>query len=174
MNINQLADAMQAATNDGMVKVAIPSSCGGTLEWCWARRISPTHAKLENCCVFCDDVNFGDIVEFAEQPADNGGPHEVLKQFVRVVTRGSMQCEFFYSTDAEAGDDSPEMREKLSHRMRTIRNTLKALPDAVRPICIEGLLTGYGCAAFPITVTPEQAERFVLACPFVLDQHSEE
>jgi hypothetical protein len=160
--------------DEGIVKIGIPAADGSTMEWCFAKRVSTTHAKLMNCCVFSDAVNFGDIVEYRERGDDYGGPHELLKLFVRVVTRGSTQCEFMYSTDAEARDKSQAMREKLTHRLRTIRSTLDRLPEGVRPICCEGLLTGYGCAAFPATVTAKQAEQFVAACPFVLDQHSEE
>jgi hypothetical protein len=174
MSAETYAGVTQKEIDDGMVKVGIPSDDNASREWCWARRVSPTHARLANCCVFRDDVNFGDIVEFEEQPECEGGPHQFLKRFVRVVTRGSTQCEFMYSTDAEARDKSQAMREKLTHRLRTIRTTLDKLPESVRPICFEGLFTGYGCAAFPATVTAQQAEQFVAACPFVLDQHSEE
>ncbi len=174
MSVEQYAGVTQQQIDDGMVKIGIPSNCGRTLEWCWAHRVSATHAKLNNCCVFRDGVNFGDIVEFQEQQECDGGPHELLKRFVAVTTRGSTQCEFMYSTEAEASDKSPAMREKLAHRLQTIRSTLDRLPEDVRPICFENLLIGYGCAAFPAAVTAEQAQRFVAACPFVLDQHSEE
>jgi hypothetical protein len=175
MNIEKYAGVTQRAIDDGMVKIGVPADSGPIArEWCFAKRISPTHAKLMNCCVHADAVNFGDIVEFREQGDDDGGPHELLKSFVRVVTRGSTQCEFLYSTDDEARDKSPAMQSTLSHRLNRIRAALEELPEDVRPICVEGLFAGFACAAFPVTVTSEQAEAFVAACPFVLDQHSGE
>lgn len=174
MNLEQYAAQMRQAIADGMVKVGIPtgSDNGPSMEWCWAERLSPTHAKLCNCCVFRDDIGFGDIVEFREQGDDEGGPHDAMKLFVRVVTRGSTQCQFMYSTVAEARDESPAAKEALTLRLRSIRQSLESLPEDVRPISFEGLFAGFACAAFPASVTPAQAEAFLGACPFVIEQHA--
>ncbi len=173
MNVQNHISPAQKAIEDGMVKVGIPADDHQGREWCWGRRISSTHAKLVNCCVFDANVNFGDVVEFSELNDDCGGPHELLKSFVRVVTRGSTQCEFLYATDDEASDKSDAMKARLADRLRKIRATLEAMPASVRPVAVEGLWTGLGCAAFPPTVTAVEAEQMVAACPFVVDQHSE-
>jgi hypothetical protein len=174
MNAKDAIAINQQAVADGMVKIGIPCSEGASAsrEWCWAHRVSPSHAKLDNCCILRDDVRFGDVVEFCEQSADDGGPHDVLKLFVRVVSRGSTQCEFFYATVAEGRDQSPAMKRALTRRWRQICHSLKTLPEDVRPMYLEGMKAGYGCAAFPASVMPAQAEAFVAACPFVVDQHA--
>jgi hypothetical protein len=165
----QMRDTLRRAVADGVVKVGIPAADGTTTEWCWAKRVSKNHAKLMNCCVFGDGPGYGDIVEFREQP---DGPHKVLKDFVRVVSTGSRQCEFIYATDDEVKDRSPALDRELLHRLQAIRETLDQLPEDVRPICLEGLVPGMGCAAFPEAVAAPEAELYLAACPFVIAQHA--
>ena len=176
MNAKDAITINKQAVADGMVKIGIPCNedAPASREWCWAKRVSRTHAKLENCCLHRDGVRFGDVVEFREQSDEDGGSHEVLKLFVRVISRGSTQCEFFYATVAESRDESPAMKFSLTHRWRQICQSLKTLPEDVRPMYCEGMVPGYGCAAFPASVSPVMAEAVVADCPFVIDQHADE
>lgn len=176
MDDKEYASIARQAVADGMVKIGIPidEEVGPSLEWCWAKRVSATHAKLDNCCMFSDVVGFGDIVEFRELDDADGGPHELLKVLVRVVTRGSTQCLCEYATEQESADSSPASNRSLSSRLRAIRLALESLPEEVRPIYVEGMFPGFACVAFPAAVTPEQADAFVAACPFVIQQHDED
>jgi hypothetical protein len=176
MNAKDAIAISQQAVADKVIKIGIPchEDAPASREWCWAHRVSPTHAKLDNCCFLRDGVRFGDVVEFREQGEEDGGSHEVLKLFVRVVSRGSTQCEFVYATNAEMRRKSPAIKRALTRRWRQISHSLEKLPEDVRPVALEGMTAGYGCAAFPASVTPAQAEAFVAACPFVVDQHADD
>lgn len=161
----------QEQIDQGLIKVGIPcdGSTGPSREWCWAQRLSPSYARLDNCCTFADGVNFGDIVEFREQGDDDGGPHELLKSFVRVVTRGSTQHVVTYATVDESCDKSDRNREVMTKRYRELRQYCDALPSDVRPIAVEGMVAGLACVAFPPQVTDGDAESLMAKYPHLVN-----
>lgn len=161
----------QEEINEGLIKVGIPcpDDCGPSMEWCWARRMSPSYARLENCCTFADGVSFGDIVEFCEQDDSDGGPHEFLKSFVRVVTRGSTQHVVAYATIDESRDKSDRSREIITQRYRELRRYCDAMPNSVRPIAVEGMVPGLACVAFPAHVTDDEAETLIADYQHLVD-----
>ncbi len=169
MSLEEMRESMRRAAADGMVKIGIPHIDSNVREWCWARPVSPTHAKLENVCI-AGGVSYGDIVEFEEQTAADGGPHDVLKSFVRVVTRGSTQCGFVYANARESRAKSSEIACRLQGRWKRIHDVLMGLPESERPLSIEGLMPGFGVAAFPASVEPSRAEQLLAGCPSVLEQ----
>lgn len=169
MGLEELGESLRKAADDGMVKIGIPHDDDSFTEWCWATPVSRSHARLANVCM-AGDVGWGDIVQFEELPETDGGPHDVLKAFVRVVTRGSTQCGFVFATDKEAKDKSPARDAVLHQRWRTICDTLKCLPEGERPLCVEGMGNGFGIAAFDTAVTPSRAVEILAACPGVLKQ----
>ena len=170
MNQEQYAENMRQAVADGMVKVGIPCEYGPVnREWCWAKRLSSSFAKLDNCCVYRDDVYFGDVVEFCERDNDHGGPHPVMKSFVRVVSRGSTQLPIAYGTAVELADRSDRMRAEFTDRFRTICAFCDAMPIAVRPVCVEGFVAGIAHVAFPATVTIDEARALAAGIPFAVD-----
>jgi len=170
MNAKDAIAINQQAVADGMVKIGIPIGTppSASREWCWAQRVAPSYARLENCCVYGEGINFGDIVEFREQGDEDGGAHEVLKLFVRVVTKGSTQRDILYATSAEARNKSDRMIAKLRSRIVGIRRFCDSLPVAVRPLCVEGLTPGRACIAFPADVNDDSVDELLAHCPHLI------
>lgn len=170
MGIEELQEINRQAIRDGMVKVGIPCDDvrGPSREWCWAKRVAPSYARLENCCVFAEGVNFGDIVEFREQGQEDGGPHELLKAFVRVVTKGSTQRDIVYATVAEVRNKSDRTIAEMRRRIAGIRRFCNSLPVGVRPSYIEGLTPGLACIAFPAGISDEIVDDVLANCPHVI------
>jgi hypothetical protein len=171
MSLRALQKEMNKARADGMVKIGIPHIESSVREWCWAKPVSRTHARLDNVCM-AGGVQYGDIVQFEELSDHDGGPHDVMKSFVRVVTRGSTQCAFLYATEQESKAKSPRIAAVLTARWKRIHEALMALPECERPLTIEGLALGFGIAAFSVDVSPERAEEILAACPSVVEQFS--
>ena len=142
--LNDMQETYRQAECDGMVKVGIPChpSTGITLERCWAKRLSASYARLDNVCLFQDGVGFGDVVEFREQAE----PHAILKEFVRVISRGSIQTLVVYATRAEAADDSDGMRQELSDRRKDIHGFLEALFVRAATLVWEHVKPGVLCS----------------------------
>ena len=165
--LNDLQAIYREAERDGMVKVGIPChpSTGITLEWCWATRLSDSHARLDNCCLFQDDVAFGDVIEFREQAE----PHAIRKEFVRVVSRGSEQVLVAYATLDEAADTSEFKREQLKERLQQIDRFLENACGGIAALAWEAPEPGFLCIALPVGTTAEEAERLLAPCPHFLD-----
>jgi hypothetical protein len=138
-SIERLQGIHRQAVADGMVKVGLPMSDGRGTEWCFGKRVSAIHARLDNVPVYCDGIGYGDVVEFREQDP----PHELFKEFVRVVTRCSAKAMMPYSV--------PGVPEPESSRLyREARERLLALPEAIRPLAIEGVMPGWVALALPL------------------------
>jgi hypothetical protein len=170
MNAKDAIAINQQAVADGMIKIGIPIGTPPSVsrEWCWAQRVAPSYARLENCCVYGEGINFGDIVEFCEQGDEDGGPHEILKRFVRVVTRGSTQRDVLYATIAEARNKSDRTIAKLRRRIVGIRRYCDSLPVEVRPHYVEGLTPGLACIAFPADISDDRVDELLANCPHLI------
>lgn len=155
MTENELTAAHRQAIDDGMVKVGIPMElpCGG-IEWCFAKRVSATHARIDNIPVFCSHVNYADIVEFAEQDS----PHVLFKAFVRVKTQGS-EC-LTFSCVPESLSRTLSVHQ-LRARATAVRERLDAAPEHVRPLCIEGVEPGVLSAAWPVGTDVDAVAAFL-------------
>ncbi len=151
MNANQteeLERAHRQAVADGMVKVGLPmTDRDGCVEWCFAHRLSPTLARIDNVPVFCDEVHFGDVVQYREQDP----PHPLFKDFVRVRTQGSTTYVFPVFDDEEAMPAEDEMRAVMGR----VRASLLSMPEGDRPLAVEGVMAGWLASAWPLSVTRE-------------------
>jgi len=153
-SMESLQEVHRQAVADGMVKVGLPiSERGGGTEWCFGKRLSATHARLDNVPVYCDGIGYGDVVEFREQDP----PHELFKEFVRVVTRCSTTYVFPVFDDEEATPSEGELRST----MLRVRASLLSMPEGDRPLAIEGVMAGWLASAWPLSVTAEQRARAI-------------
>lgn len=146
--MQELQSIRRQALADGMVKLGLPMAGeDGGVEWCFARRLTASHARIDNVPAFCDGVAFGDVVEFAELSP----PDELLKEFVRVVTRGSETVVLPY------GDERvPRLKDGLPSLFSQVRDRLLALPQEIRPLTVEGVMPGWVALALPLGLTNEQ------------------
>jgi hypothetical protein len=162
MNADQteeLERVHRQAVADGMVKVGLPmTDRDGCVEWCFAHRLSPTLARIDNVPVFCDEVHFGDVVEYREQDP----PHPLFKDFVRVRTRGSTTLVVPYC-DEDVRLEADEYRRRFSQ----VRDQLLALPEPTRPLAVEGVYEGWLAMALPLGLKRRQVrDVVVVACPW--------
>lgn len=151
----------------GKIKIGIPMA-DGAREWCFAQRLSPACAKLLNMCFFTTGVDLHDVVEFAELGDDEGGPHEFLKSFVRVVTKGSVGIIVSYATRVESKDQSAAGLTLLVRKLGELRDFCGTLPEDVRPIDVESITAGFACVAFPPHISREDAEELLESCPVLV------
>jgi hypothetical protein len=167
--LKELQEIYRRAERDGMVKVGIPAdpSSGIAMEWCWAKRLSSSYARLANFCVCGGGINFGDVVEFSEQPE----PDVILKEFVRVVSRGSEQAMVAYATRDEVADASESMREQIRQRHREILQYLDDFRRTGAVLAWEGTEPGLLCIALPVGTTEEEVDRLLSCCPHLVDPH---
>jgi hypothetical protein len=158
-SIEGLQELHRQAVADGMVKVGIPmAESDGGREWCFGKRLSATHARLDNVPVFCHGVHFGDVVEFCEQDP----PHELFKDFVRVVTPGSTTLVVPY-----CDEDLVLERDEYRQRFSQVRARLLELPEAIRPLAVEGVCDGWLAIALPLPLNHRQVRDVVMvACPW--------
>jgi len=153
--LDELREVHRQALADGMVKVGLPADMGPVeTEWCFAERISATRARLVNVPVFCHGVHFGDVVEFREQDP----PDELLKEFVRVVTRGSGTAVVPY-----CDGDVPRPKDELQSLFSQARDRLMALPEPIRPLAVEGVMPGWMALALPVGLSQPQFEQVMRA-----------
>jgi hypothetical protein len=152
-SMESLQEVHRQAVADGMVKVGLPiSERGGGTEWCFGKRLSAIHARLDNVPVYCDGIGYGDVVEFREQ----NPPHELFKEFVGVVTRCSATAVLPY-----CDEDVPENPGRQLYR--AARERLLALPEAIRPLAIEGVIPGWVAVALPLGLSRRQFARVARA-----------
>jgi hypothetical protein len=133
------------AVADGMVKVGLPMSGFDGREWCFAYRLSAIHARLNNVPVYSDGIGYGDVVEFREQDP----PHELLKEFVRIVTRGSRTVVLSYCKEGTSEDACRRLFQQARER-------LLALPEDIRPKAIEAPAIGWVALALPLGLSPSE------------------
>lgn len=139
--LESMREVHRQALADGMVKVGIPMDGeGGGSEWCFAKRLSASHARLDNVPVFCDGVHYGDVVEFREQDP----PHELFKDFVRVVTQGSGTLVLPFGNDCAALPP-----DEWRRRFLEVRERLLALPKRIRPLAVERVANCWVSIALP-------------------------
>lgn len=161
--LDELREVRRQALADGMVKVGLPMTDDPDgRERCFGKRLSATHARLDNVPVFCDGVHFGDVVEFREQDP----PDELLKEFVRVVTRGSGTAVVPY-----CDGDVPRPKDELQSLFSQARDRLMALPEPIRPLAVEGVMPGWLALALPVGLSRPQFEQVMGAIP---EQQTEE
>ena len=138
-----------------MVKIGIPMELpSGGIEWCFAKPVSATHARIDNIPVCCSHVNYADIVEFAEQES----PHVLFKTFVQVKTQGSECLTFSCVPDHLASTLSVN---ELRARAIAVRERLNAAPEHVRPVCIEGVGPGVLAAAWRVGTDVDAVTAFL-------------
>lgn len=148
--LDELREVHRQALADGMVKVGLPMADDPAgREWCFGKRLSATHARLDNVPVFCHGVHFGDVVEFREQSP----PDELLKEFVRVVSQGTTT--FVLPLEAE-DEDVPRSEHEQRAMFIRARERLLALPEAIRPLAVEGVMPGWLALALPLGLTRPQ------------------
>jgi hypothetical protein len=158
-SLESLQELHRQAVADGMVKVGLPMLDGRGTEWCFGKRLSAIHARLDNVPAYCPGIGFGDVVEFREQEP----PHELFKDFVRVVTRCSATVVIPY-----CGEDVP--KAESSRLYREARERLQALPEAIRPLEVEGLVPGWVALALPLGLSRSQ---FAMVARAVSEQRGE-
>lgn len=150
-----------------MVKVGIPPdpTIGIKVEWCWAKRLSASYARLDNVCLCQESIGFGDVVEFCEQAE----PHAILKKFVRVVSRGSKQVVVTYATANEAFSCSKSKRAQLQKRRRKIDRFLENDSGGIAALAWAGGIPGVLYIALPVGTTEEEIAQFLSSCPHLVD-----
>lgn len=144
----------EQAVADGMVKVGIPMTDDDGVEWCFAQRISATHARIDNVPVFCDAVNYGDVIEFREQDP----PDVLFKEFVRVKTRGSHTLAFRFASRKVVRTLTAD---ELQARARRMREYLDAAPGSIKPLAVEGIGEGWMAGAWPTTANAREVRRYL-------------
>lgn len=144
----------EKAAADGFVKVGLPMDNSESCEWCFARRISPTHAKIDNVPVACAAVNYGDVVEFREQDP----PHVLFKEYVRVKTRGSQTFVFRFAPQKLLGTLTPD---ELKARAGRMREHLNSGPESIKPLALERVSEAWMAGAWPLTAKASKVARYV-------------
>ena len=150
----ELEAVHRKAIADGMIKVGIPMTGVEGCEWCFAKPVSPSHAKLVNVPVHCDHVHYGDVVEFREEDP----PHVLLKQFVRVKTQGSHSQAFQFVSDEVAQALAPD---QLQHRARRMLKYLHDAPAHIRPLDVVYVGAGWMVGAWAMTADADEVQKFV-------------
>ncbi len=144
----------EQAVADGMVKVGIPMGDDDGIEWCFAHRISATHARIDNVPACCDGVNYGDVIEFREQDP----PHVLFKEFVRVKTQGSHTLAFQFAPGKLVRTLTPD---ELQARAKRIREFLDAAPAGIKPLAVERICDGWMAGAWPMTAKARDVRRYL-------------
>ena len=164
---DDLLQIYRQAKCDGMVKIGIPThpSTGLKVELCWAKRLSPSYARIDHVSIIQAGVGFGDVVEFRERAQ----PHAVLKEFVRVVSCGSEPLVVAYATRKEAAISSKSMRAQLRKRRCDIDRFLENPRGGRAALAWVGAEPGVLCIALPVGTTEEEAERLLASCPHLVD-----
>ena len=154
MSKHDLHAIHEQAVADGMVKVCIPMSDDDGFEWCFAHRISAAHARIDNVPVFCDAVNYGDVIEFREQDP----PDVLFKEFLRVKTQGSHTLAFSFAPRKVLRTITPD---DLQARGKRMREYLNAAPDSIKPLAVEGIGDGWMAGAWPMTASARDVRRYI-------------
>ena len=172
IDVDAWREQAEKAAGKGLVKIGLPVTRPEMvykMEWVWAERIAPTHARVGNTPFLTTAAQLGDIVQFCEQGADDGGPHPILKSFVRVVTVGSLQVFALYGTKADMrrAADNPRAMNRMTNVWRGLRAACDAVPPPARPLAVEGFEAGGCVIAFPPSVDPAEAVRLTRKLPGV-------
>ena len=153
---------------DGFVKVGIPGDCnsGVVTEWCWAKRLSKSYARLITCCMSQNGVGYGDVVEFREWPKQS---HPLSKQFLWVVSRGSEQVMIAYASRSDAASASQKAQKRLKSRCRDVQRFLETARGEGLVLAWECMHAGFLCIALPVGTTDDEADRLLGDCPHLVE-----